>query len=69
MRALFGMGLREGLLIPPLGEATGPSDETIRQWATRIGKAQADFKAERLEIERLADIEAKEQRRPEQKRA
>jgi hypothetical protein len=74
MRALFGIGLKEGLLFGGgLGEAGGPSDETVKRWAARIAKAQADlkadFKAERLEIERLADIEAKEQRRPEQKRA
>jgi hypothetical protein len=43
MRALFGMGLIEGLLIPVLGERG--SVEPIKRWATRIAKGLADLEA------------------------
>jgi hypothetical protein len=50
MRALFGMGLRDGLLIPPLGELN--SDEPIKRWATNFAKRLADIKAEERRLKK-----------------
>ena len=43
MRALFGMGLKEGLLIPGLGQLG--SVEPIKRWATEFAKRVADYEA------------------------
>jgi hypothetical protein len=53
MKALFGMGIKDGLLIPGLGELG--SVEPIKRWATRFAK-------------RLADIEAEERRQKKSER-
>jgi hypothetical protein len=50
MRALFGMGLKEGLLIPPLGELN--SVEPIKRWATSFAKRLADIKAEERRLKK-----------------
>jgi hypothetical protein len=43
MRALYGMGLKEGLLIPGLGGLG--SVEPIKRWATEFAKRVADYEA------------------------
>ena len=40
MRALFGMGLKDGLLIPPLGELG--SVEPIKRWVKRLADIGAE---------------------------
>ena len=50
MRALFGMGLKEGLLIPGLGELG--SVEPIKRWATRFAKRLADIEAEERRLKK-----------------
>jgi len=40
MRALFGMGLKDGLLIPPLGELG--SVELIKRWVKRLADIGAE---------------------------
>ena len=68
MKALFGMGIIDGLLIPGLGELG--SVEPIKRWATRFAKRLADTEAEERQLDfakRLTDIE-KEQRRLERKK-
>ena len=69
MIALFGMGLKDGVLIPGLGQLD--SVEPIKRWATTIAKRVADIEAEERQLEfeeRLADIKAKEQHRLERKK-
>jgi hypothetical protein len=43
MKALFGMGIIDGLLIPGLGELG--SVEPIKRWATEFAKRVADYEA------------------------
>jgi len=50
MRALFGMGLKEGLLIPGLGQLG--SVEPIKRWATRFAKRLADIEAEERRLKK-----------------
>ena len=50
MRALYGMGLTEGLLIPGLGELG--SVEPIKRWATRFAKRLADIEAEERRLKK-----------------
>ena len=40
MRALYGMGLKDGLLIPPLGELG--SVEPIKRWVKRLADIGAE---------------------------
>ena len=50
MRALFGMGIIDGLLIPGLGELG--SVEPIKRWATRFAKRLADIEAEERRLKK-----------------
>src|SRR5262252_925721 len=50
MRALYGMGLTEGLLIPPLGGLN--SVEPIKRWAASFTKRLADIKAEERRLKK-----------------
>ena len=50
MRALYGMGLKEGLLIPGLGGLG--SVEPIKRWATGIAKRVADIEAEERRLKK-----------------
>ena len=50
MRALFGMGLKEGLLIPGLGQLG--SVEPIKRWATEFAKRVADIGAEERRLKK-----------------
>ena len=50
MRALFGMGLKEGLLIPGLGQLG--SVEPIKRWAASFTKRVADIKAEERRLKK-----------------
>jgi len=50
MKALFGMGIIDGLLIPGLGELG--SVEPIKRWATRIAKRLADIEAEERRLKK-----------------
>jgi hypothetical protein len=50
MRALYGMGLKEGLLIPGLGQLN--SVEPIKDWVTRIAKRRADIEAEERRLKK-----------------
>jgi hypothetical protein len=71
MRALLGVDLKQALLAQLGGLGSFGDEDEIKRWATRIAKGLADIAAEerRLELaERLADIEAKEQRRLERKK-
>ena len=50
MRALYGMGLKEGLLIPGLGQLG--SVEPIKRWATEFAKRVADIGAEERRLKK-----------------
>ena len=50
MKALFGMGIIDGLLIPGLGELG--SVEPIKRWATRFAKRLADIEAEERRLKK-----------------
>ena len=50
MRALYGMGLTEGLLIPGLGQLG--SVEPIKRWATEFAKRVADIGAEERRLKK-----------------
>ena len=50
MRALFGMGLKDGVLIPGLGQLD--SVEPIKRWATRFAKRLADIEAEERRLKK-----------------
>ena len=50
MRALFGMGLIDGVLIPGLGQLN--SVEPIKRWATGIAKRVADIEAEERRLKK-----------------
>jgi hypothetical protein len=50
MKALFGMGIKDGLLIPGLGELG--SVEPIKRWATRFAKRLADIEAEERRLKK-----------------
>jgi hypothetical protein len=50
MRALFGMGLKDGVLIPGLGQLD--SVEPIKRWATGIAKRVADIEAEERRLKK-----------------
>jgi hypothetical protein len=50
MRALFGMGLIDGVLIPGLGQLD--SVEPIKRWATGIAKRVADIEAEERRLKK-----------------
>ena len=50
MRALYGMGLIDGVLIPGLGELG--SVEPIKRWATRFAKRLADIGAEERRLKK-----------------
>jgi hypothetical protein len=50
MRALFGMGLIDGLLIPELGELN--SVEPIKRWARSFAKRLADIEAEERRLKK-----------------
>jgi hypothetical protein len=50
MKALYGMGIKDGLLIPGLGELG--SVEPIKRWATRFAKRLADIEAEERRLKK-----------------
>jgi len=50
MRALYGMGLIDGVLIPGLGQLN--SVEPIKRWATGIAKRVADIEAEERRLKK-----------------
>ena len=56
MRALLGVDLKQALLAQLGGLGSFGDEDEIKRWAKKVAKG-------------YADIEAKEQRRPEQKRA
>jgi hypothetical protein len=71
MRALLGVDLKGALIAQLGGLGTLGDEEEIRRWAKKIAKGVADIEAEERQLEfeeRLADIEAKEQRRLERKK-
>jgi len=50
MRALFGMGLQEGLLVPGLGQLG--SVEPIKNWVAEIAKRHADIRAKERRLKK-----------------
>jgi hypothetical protein len=50
MKALFGMGIIDGLLVPGLGQLR--SVEPIKRWATRFAKRLADIEAEERRLKK-----------------
>jgi hypothetical protein len=71
MRALLGVDLKQALLAQIGGLGSLGDEDEIKRWATRIAKGLADIEAEERQLdfaERLAEIEAKEQRRLERKK-
>ena|SRR5262245_5666541 len=71
MRALLGVDLKGALIAQLGGLGTLGDEEEIRRWAKKIAKGVADIEAEERQlefVERVADIEAKEQRRLERKK-